>query len=62
MSVNRGSRGLEEDEEGQLKRPKQEDDGEGHLDEQLFDDDVADDDEHEVRGSDDEEAKELEVG
>ncbi|KAI6151921.1 hypothetical protein BKA82DRAFT_4104931 [Pisolithus tinctorius] len=60
MSVNRGSRGLDEDEEGNSRRVKQEDDGEGHLDEQLFDDDVADDDEHEAQDMDDEEAKELE--
>lgn len=61
MSVNRGSRGLdEEDGEGASRRPKN-DDGEGHLDEQLFEDDVADDDEHEAADMDDEEAKELEV-
>ncbi|KIM53796.1 hypothetical protein SCLCIDRAFT_17828 [Scleroderma citrinum Foug A] len=60
MSVNRGSRGLdEEDGEGASRRPKN-DDGEGHLDEQLFEDDVADDDEHEAADMDDEEAKELE--
>ncbi|KAI6047182.1 hypothetical protein EDC04DRAFT_2556516 [Pisolithus marmoratus] len=60
MSVNRGSRGLEEDEEGSGRRVKKEDDAEGHLDEQLFDDDVADDDEHEAQDMDEEEAKELE--
>ncbi|KAG6332599.1 hypothetical protein ID866_6490 [Astraeus odoratus] len=61
MSVNRGSRGLEEeDEDGGSRHPKKEDDAEGHLDEQLFDDDVADDDEHEPADMDDEEAKELE--
>jgi len=61
MSVNRGSRGLEEEDgEGPGRHP-QKDDGEGHLDEQLFEDDVADDDEHEAADMDDEEAKELEV-
>ncbi|KAF8845777.1 Rap30/74 interaction domain-containing protein [Paxillus ammoniavirescens] len=58
-TVNRGSQGAEEDEEGNV-RPKREDDGEGHLDEQLFEEDVADDDEHEAADMDDEEAKELE--
>ncbi|KAG6378548.1 hypothetical protein JVT61DRAFT_12813 [Boletus reticuloceps] len=58
-TVNRGSQGAEQDEEGNV-RPKREDDGEGHLDEQLFDEDVADDDEHEAADMDDEEAKELE--
>ncbi|KAH0839751.1 hypothetical protein J3R83DRAFT_691 [Lanmaoa asiatica] len=58
-SVNRGSQGAEQDEEGSV-RPKREDDGEGHLDEQLFEEEVADDDEHEVADMDDEEAKELE--
>lgn len=59
-TVNRGSQGAEQDEEGDV-RPKREDDGEGHLDEQLFEEDVADDDEHEAADMDDEEAKELEV-
>ncbi|KAF8450718.1 hypothetical protein L210DRAFT_3521092 [Boletus edulis BED1] len=58
-TVNRGSQGAEQDEEGNV-RPKREDDGEGHLDEQLFEEDVADDDEHEAADMDDEEAKELE--
>ncbi|KIK91061.1 hypothetical protein PAXRUDRAFT_831152 [Paxillus rubicundulus Ve08.2h10] len=58
-TVNRGSQGADEDEEGNL-RPKREDDGEGDLDEQLFEEDVADDDEHEAADMDDEEAKELE--
>lgn len=61
MSVNRGSRGLDEEDGGGAGRPKKDDDGEGHLDEQLFEDDVADDDEHEAADMDDEEAKELEV-
>ncbi|KAF9247049.1 hypothetical protein BU15DRAFT_84615 [Melanogaster broomeanus] len=52
-TVNRGSQG------GTI-RPKKEDDGEGHLDEQLFEEDVADDDEHEAADMDEEEAKELE--
>lgn len=60
MSVNRGSRGLDEDEEGNGRRVKKEDDAEGHMDEQLFDDDVADDDEHEAQDMDEDEAKELE--
>ncbi|KAI6119345.1 hypothetical protein EDD16DRAFT_1692660 [Pisolithus croceorrhizus] len=60
MSVNRGSRGLDEDEDGDGRRVKKEDDAEGHMDEQLFDDDVADDDEHEAQDMDEEEAKELE--
>lgn len=59
-TVNRGAGGAEQDEEGNV-RPKREDDGEGHLDEQLFEEDVADDDEHEAADMDDEEAKELEV-
>ncbi|KAF9221969.1 Rap30/74 interaction domain-containing protein [Gyrodon lividus] len=58
-TVNRGSQGGEEDDEGNT-RLKKEDDGEGHLDEQLFEEDVADDDEHEAADMDDEEAKELE--
>ncbi|KAI6113677.1 hypothetical protein EV401DRAFT_2090730 [Pisolithus croceorrhizus] len=60
MSVNRGSRGLDEDEDENGRRVKKEDDAEGHMDEQLFDDDVADDDEHEAQDMDEEEAKELE--
>lgn len=60
-TVNRGSQGAEQDEEGNI-RPKREDDGEGHLDEQLFEEEVADDDEHEAVDMDDEAAKELEVG
>lgn len=59
-TVNRGSQGVDQDEEGNV-RPKREDDGEGHLDEQLFEEEVADDDEHEAADMDDEEAKELEV-
>lgn len=59
-TVNRGSQGPDQDEEGNV-RPKREDDGEGHLDEQLFEEEVADDDEHEAADMDDEEAKELEV-
>ena len=59
-TVNRGSQGAEQDEEGNV-RPKREDDGEGHIDEQLFEEEVADDDEHEAADMDDEEAKELEV-
>lgn len=58
--MNRGSQGAEQDEEGNV-RPKREDDGEGHIDEQLFEEEVADDDEHEAADMDDEEAKELEV-
>ncbi|KAH7887738.1 hypothetical protein F5I97DRAFT_883824 [Phlebopus sp. FC_14] len=59
-TVNRGSQGAyDEDDEGNV-RPKKEDDGEGHLDEQLFEEDVADDDEHEAADIDDDEAKELE--
>ncbi|KAL4075860.1 hypothetical protein V8B97DRAFT_2001968 [Scleroderma yunnanense] len=60
VSVNRGPRGLNEEEGEGSSRPKKDDDGEGHLDEQLFEDDVADDDEHEAADMDDEEAKELE--
>lgn len=59
-TVNRGAQGAERDEDGNV-RPKREDDGEGHLDEQLFEEEVADDDEHEAADMDDEEAKELEV-
>lgn len=59
-TVNRGSQGAEQDEEGNV-RPKREDAGEGHLDEQLFEEEVADDDEHEAPDMDDEEARELEV-
>ena len=59
-TVNRGSQGAEQDEEGNIQ-PKREDDGEGHLDEQLFEEDIADDDEHEAADMDDEAAKELEV-
>lgn len=59
-TVNRGSQEAEQDEDG-IVRPKREDDGEGHLDEQLFEEEVADDDEHEAADMDDDEAKELEV-
>ncbi|KAG9317293.1 hypothetical protein JVU11DRAFT_1490 [Chiua virens] len=59
-TVNRGSQGAEQDEDGDIRPKREEDDGEGHLDEQLFDEEVADDDEHEAADMDDEEAKELE--
>lgn len=45
----------------ELGRKKREDDGEGDMDEMLFDEEFADDDEGEAVDDEDEEAKELEV-
>src|SRR5882762_1147090 len=52
---------FEDGEDGQPKRKKREDDGEGDMDEMLFDEEFADDDEGEAIDNEDEEAKELEV-
>jgi transcription initiation factor TFIIF subunit alpha len=49
-----------ENEDGEPRRRKKEDDGEGDMDEMLFDEEFADDDEGEAVDNEDEEAKELE--
>jgi transcription initiation factor TFIIF subunit alpha len=49
-----------DDEDGRPRRRKREDDGEGDMDEMLFEEEFADDDEMEPVDNDDEEAKELE--
>lgn len=59
-TTNRGPQGGDEDDEGVPRRKKQENDMEGDLDEQLFDDEFADDDEAGPADMDEEEAKELE--
>jgi transcription initiation factor TFIIF subunit alpha len=50
-----------ENENGESRRRKKEDSGEGDMDEMLFDEEFADDDEGEGVDNEDEEAKELEV-
>ncbi|KAG1754041.1 uncharacterized protein EDB91DRAFT_1234385 [Suillus paluster] len=58
-TTNRGSQGGGDDDEGAPRR-KKENDMEGDLDEQLFDDEFADDEEAGPADMDEEEAKELE--
>jgi transcription initiation factor TFIIF subunit alpha len=61
-TTNRGpGGGGDDDDEGAPKRKKEENDMEGDLDEQLFDDEFADDEEAGPADMDEEEAKELEV-
>lgn len=62
-TTNRGAQGGgdDDDDEGGPRRKKEENDMEGDLDEQLFDDEFADDDEAGPADMDEEEAKELEV-
>lgn len=62
-TTNRGAHGGgdDDDDEGGPRRKKEENDMEGDLDEQLFDDEFADDDEAGPADMDEEEAKELEV-
>ena len=61
-AVDKDTNGLfEDDEDGEPRRRKKEDDGEGDMDEMLFDEEFADDDEGEAVDNEDEEAKELEV-
>lgn len=60
-TTNRGPQGGgDDDDEGAPRRKKEENDMEGDLDEQLFDDEFADDDEAGPADMDEEEAKELE--
>ncbi|KAG2367377.1 hypothetical protein BDR07DRAFT_1393753 [Suillus spraguei] len=61
-TTNRGAQGGgdDDDDEGGPRRKKEENDMEGDLDEQLFDDEFADDDEAGPADMDEEEAKELE--
>jgi transcription initiation factor TFIIF subunit alpha len=62
-TTNRGAHGGggdDDDDEGGPRRKKEENDMEGDLDEQLFDDEFADDDEAGPADMDEEEAKELE--
>ncbi|KAG1783327.1 hypothetical protein EV702DRAFT_1061321 [Suillus placidus] len=60
-ATNRGAQGGgDDDDEGGPRRKKEENDMEGDLDEQLFDDEFADDDEAGPADMDEEEAKELE--
>jgi transcription initiation factor TFIIF subunit alpha len=51
----------DDDEDGEPRRRKKEDTMEGDMDEMLFDEEFADDDEGEGIDNEDEEAKELEV-
>ena len=59
-TTNRGPRGGDDDDEGASRR-KKENDMEGDLDEQLFDEEFADDEDAGPADMDEEEAKELEV-
>jgi transcription initiation factor TFIIF subunit alpha len=60
-AVDKDTNDSVDDEDGGQKRRKKEDDGEGDMDEMLFDEEFADDDEGEAIDNEDEEAKELEV-
>ncbi|KAH7929449.1 Rap30/74 interaction domain-containing protein [Leucogyrophana mollusca] len=59
VSVHRSARG-DDDEEGGGRKRKEEDEAEGDIDEGVFSEDPADDDEQEAPDINDEEAKELE--
>jgi transcription initiation factor TFIIF subunit alpha len=59
--TNRGPGGGGDNDEGVPRRKKEENDMEGDLDEQLFDEEFADDEEAGPADMDEEEAKELEV-
>lgn len=64
-TVDSGTAGLfDEDEDGDSKRRREKEYGaEGDLDEQVYEEDFADDEEHmDVEENKDEEAKEIEVG
>jgi transcription initiation factor TFIIF subunit alpha len=64
-AVDSGTGGLfEEDEDGEVKRRREKEYGaEGDLDEQVYEEDFADDEEQmDVEENKDEEAKEIEVG
>ena len=63
--MDSGSAGLfDDDEDGDVKRRREKEYGaEGDLDEQVYEEDFADDEEHmDVEENKDEEAKEIEVG
>lgn len=60
-ATNRGPRGGGGDDDEGVPRRKEENDMEGDLDEQLFDEEFADDEEAGPADMDEEEAKELEV-